>query len=629
MIRLTGANFFHKVNPVKRSVRDDYPEEQDENPLRGNWALKADYMLSVIGFTVGLGNLWRFPYLVYKNGGGAFLIPYAIMMTFAGFPLVFLESALGQFTSLGPLDVWKVVPILQGVGFMSLTMAIIQAIYYNAIIGYGFYYLFSSFQFPLPWADCSSVWGPNETCRMEWELLCNVSLPTGGYIIIKNKTCENPITSKSSSEIYWDEQVLHRSPSISHTGRLISNLVLCLFLAWILIFVTVARGIKHSGKVAYFLVTYPYLGLILLLIRGATLEGANYGVQFYIGGNSNISKLADIQVWKDAASQTFFSLSAALGGLMSLSSYNIFHNDCYSDSITICVIDSLSSILAGFAIFTVLGHLAHDIQIPISHVTYSGFGLAFIICPEAIFHLPFSPIWSIIFFSTFIILGLTSEIVLVEVIITTLEDKFPKMLRTKRMQVSAGVCIVLFFSGLLLATQAGIYWINLLDEFCSGWGLPIIALFELIGINWIYGVNNFISDIEMMCGVKCILFRYWWKACWVLITPGILTLMLVWSTVFPTGMTYGSIAYPLWSSLIGCLVIIFCFVWIPIIAILEVKFAEGSNFLQRFRSSFKPAADWGPFLKQHRTKRYELQEDPKMSRLRALIGKVFDVKSRN
>ncbi|XP_051878247.1 sodium- and chloride-dependent neutral and basic amino acid transporter B(0+)-like [Pristis pectinata] len=375
---------------------DEYFEPKDENLVRGNWSLKADYMLSVVGFTLGLGNLWRFPYLAYKNGGGAFLIPYTIMMAIAGVPLVFLESALGQSSSLGPLKVWKVDPILQGLGVLSVILSILQTIYYNIIISCNLFYLFSSFHSFLPWADCFSWWGRNESCAK-------------GNVLT---SCAQIIT-KSASEVYWDEKVLRRSSSIDHIGKLNWDLALCLLLAWLMVFVAVSKGIKSSGKVVYFTMTFPYFGLILLLIQGATLDGADKGIDFYFGSHSDFSKLADAEVWKDAATQTFYSLSVSLGGLMALSSYNKFHNDCYTDAISICIIDDATSVFAGLAIFSILGHLTHDTNVPVSEVTHSGFGLAFIICPEALPHLPISPFRSIIFFCTLIALGLSSQSVLV------------------------------------------------------------------------------------------------------------------------------------------------------------------------------------------------------------------------
>ncbi|GCC17068.1 hypothetical protein chiPu_0021485 [Chiloscyllium punctatum] len=131
----------------------------DENVERGNWSSKTDYLLSMIGYAVGLGNIWRFPYLAYRNGGGVFLILYLLFLALVGIPLIFLECFLGQFASLGPIGVWEAVPIFQGV-----RIAMVLLITIANIIAYSLYYLFASFQSPLPWADCFSWWGLEETC---------------------------------------------------------------------------------------------------------------------------------------------------------------------------------------------------------------------------------------------------------------------------------------------------------------------------------------------------------------------------------------------------------------------------------------------------------------------------------
>ncbi|KAI8515178.1 Sodium- and chloride-dependent glycine transporter 2 [Branchiostoma belcheri] len=133
-------------------------DDGDENKERGNWSNKLDFILSCVGYAVGLGNVWRFPYLAYQNGGGAFLVPYTIMLACAGLPIFFLELAYGQFSSQGPVGVWKAIPLLQGVGVCMVCVSFLVGIYYNVIIAYALFYLFASFTSYLPWTDCNNPW---------------------------------------------------------------------------------------------------------------------------------------------------------------------------------------------------------------------------------------------------------------------------------------------------------------------------------------------------------------------------------------------------------------------------------------------------------------------------------------
>ncbi|XP_078068167.1 sodium- and chloride-dependent neutral and basic amino acid transporter B(0+)-like [Mustelus asterias] len=597
-------------------VTNEHVDENDENVDRGNWSSKADYLLSLIGYAVGLGNVWRFPYLAYKNGGGAFLIPYIIMLAFAGLPLFFLECSFGQFASLGPVGVWKSVPIFQGVGITMVLVSTLVGIYYNCIIAYSLYYLFASFQSPLPWADCFSWWGADETCsRSPKDPLCNLTLGDGHFEIVNttwlhgnNETCPNGseiyLPHQGPSEQYWDKVTLRRSSSIDETGEVVWYLALCLFLTWTIVGVAISKGIKSSGKVVYFTATFPYVVLSILLVRGATLEGAYKGIEYYIGTQSNITKLRDAEVWKDAATQIFFSVSVAWGGLTALSSYNKFHNNCYTDAIIVCIINCSTSVFAGFAIFSVLGHMAHVQNKPVPEVAKSGFGLAFIAYPEALAHLPVAPLWSILFFIMLVTLGLDSQFAIIETIVTTLLDQFPHYRRSKRIFVTSGVCLTLFFFGLVCVTRAGIYWINLIDHFTAGWGLLVTAVMELIGLSWMYGTNRFIKDIEMMIGEKNWLFWLWWRACWLIISPVLLLVILIWSLATFGSPTYGPDEYPVWATALGWFMIIFCIIWIPIIAIMKIVQAKGSNLWQKIVAASKPTADWGPYLKQHRGGRY-------------------------
>ncbi|XP_053724373.1 sodium- and chloride-dependent neutral and basic amino acid transporter B(0+)-like isoform X1 [Synchiropus splendidus] len=584
--------------------QDPHVGEGDENQERGNWTNKREYLLSTIGYAVGLGNIWRFPYLAYKNGGGAFLIPYFVMLVVAGIPLFFLESALGQFCSQGPINVWRAAPIMQGAGVSMVMVTLIVSIYYNVIIAYSIYYMFASFQSPLPWASCSAWSGSN--CSVTPAVYCNIS-----GVLVSNLTQEN-ITScptiltapiQSPSEEYWDEVALQRSSSLDETGPVVWHLALCLLLSTVICAAALIKGIKSSGKVVYFTATFPYVVILILLIRGVTLEGARDGIEFYIGSQSNLTKLGDAQVWKDAATQTFYSLSIGWGGVMTLASYNNFHNNVFKDAFVVTLTNAGTSVLAGFAIFSILGHMAFIYQTPIEKVVKDGFGLAFIAYPDALSKLPISPLWSVLFFFMLLTVGLDSQFAGIEVITTCMIDAAPKIFKSKRAILSIVTSVFLYLLGLPCVTQAGIYWVTLIDQFVATWVLLVLALLEIIGIIYIYGGNRFIGDMEMMLGQKSFCFWLWWRACWFVISPCLIAVILVWSLLTFTPPSYGSVQYPMWGQALGWCMIVFVLLWIPLFVVLNMLKAKGTVW-NRLKSLCLPSEDWHPYLEIHRGEKY-------------------------
>nr|XP_056715889.1 sodium- and chloride-dependent neutral and basic amino acid transporter B(0+) [Euleptes europaea] len=599
---------------------ENIADKDDENTDRGNWSSKTDYLLSMVGYAVGLGNVWRFPYLTYQNGGGAFLIPYTIMLALAGLPLFFMECSLGQFASLGPISIWRILPLLQGVGVTMVMISTFVTIYYNVIIGYSLYYLFASFRSVLPWADCDPEWADELCSKTPIVRSCNTTEKDGtivhanySWVQSQNLTCLNGtsqfVNTQVPSEQYWNKKALQRSSGLGETGDVVWYLALCLLLSWLIVGAALFKGIKSSGKVVYFTAIFPYVILIVLLVRGATLEGAQEGIEYYIGRQSNFTKLMEAEVWKDAATQIFFSLSVAWGGLVALSSYNKFHNNCYSDAIFVCVTNCLTSVFAGFAIFSILGHMAFMADKKVSEVVDSGFDLAFVAYPEALSKLPVAPLWSFLFFFMLLLLGLDSQFATIETITTTIQDLYPQVMKKMRIPVTMGLCLLLFLLGLVCVTQAGIYWVNLVDHFCAGWGILFAAVLELVGICWIYGGNRFIQDVEMMIGKKSFWFWLWWRSCWFFITPLLLLAILVWSLVTFESPSYGSIEYPSWGSAIGWCMIMFCLIWIPIVAVYHIIKSKG-NLWRRIVTCCKPADTWGPALACHRGERYSHMIDP-------------------
>ncbi|XP_012412447.2 sodium- and chloride-dependent glycine transporter 2 [Trichechus manatus latirostris] len=529
-------------------------EQGDENKARGNWSSKLDFILSMVGYAVGLGNVWRFPYLAFQNGGGAFLIPYLMMLALAGLPIFFLEVSLGQFASQGPVSVWKAIPALQGCGIAMLIISVLIAIYYNVIICYTLFYLFASFVSVLPWGSCNNPWNTPE-CKDKTKLL-----------LAGQRFVGRPFTIMQSLD----------------SG--------CPFV--------------QVHKVVYFTATFPYVVLVILLIRGVTLPGAGAGIWYFI--TPKWEKLTDATVWKDAATQIFFSLSAAWGGLITLSSYNKFHNNCYRDTLIVTCTNSATSIFAGFVIFSVIGFMANERKVNIENVADQGPGIAFVVYPEALTRLPLSPFWAIIFFLMLLTLGLDTMFATIETIVTSISDEFPKYLRTHKPVFTLGCCICFFIFGFPMITQGGIYMFQLVDTYAASYALVIIAIFELVGISYVYGLQRFCEDIEMMIGFQPNIF---WKVCWAFVTPTILTFILCFSFYQWEPMTYGSYRYPNWSMVLGWLMLACSVIWIPVMFVIKMYLAPG-RFIERLKLVCSPQPDWGPFLAQHRGERYKNMIDP-------------------
>lgn len=302
-----------------------------------------------------------------------------------------------------------------------------------------------------------------------------VQLPTEQYLdnyMFKKKKFEN---GKLIEDFNMD-----------NFGSVQWDLTLAYIAAWIIVFLSLCKGVKSSGKVVYFTALFPYLVLIILLVRGVTLDGAKDGIEWYIA-KVKTEKLEDSVVWKDAAVQIFFSLSAAWGGLICLASYNRFHNDCLRDTLIVSIGNCLTSFFAGFVIFSFLGFLAKEMEQEVEDVASSGIGLAFTVYTFAVTKMPVEGLWAVLFFLMLITLGLDSEFALIETVTTSIIDQWETALRPKKTWVILLTCFVLFLFGLPLCCNAGAHMLQLVDTFAGGWNVMLIALCECLGIIYVYG----------------------------------------------------------------------------------------------------------------------------------------------
>ncbi|XP_032730798.1 sodium- and chloride-dependent betaine transporter isoform X8 [Lontra canadensis] len=450
-------------------------EGEDQVKHRGQWTNKMEFVLSVAGEIIGLGNVWRFPYLCYKNGGGAFFIPYFIFFFTCGIPVFFLEVALGQYTSQGSVTAWrKICPLLQGIGLASVVIESYLNIYYIVILAWALFYLFSSFTSELPWTTCTNSWN-TEHCM-------DFLNRSGARTATPSENFTSPVME------FWERRVLGITSGIHDLGALRWELALCLLLAWVICYFCIWKGVKTTGKVVYFTATFPYLMLIILLIRGVTLPGASEGIIYYL--KPDLLRLKDPQVWMDAGTQIFFSFAICQGCLTALGSYNKYHNNCYRDCIALCFLNSTTSFVAGFVVFSILGFMAQEQGVPISEVAESGPGLAFIAFPKAVTMMPLSQLWSCLFFIMLIFLGLDSQFVCVECLVTASVDMFPSQLRKsgRRELLILAIAVVCYLIGLFLVTEGGMYIFQLFDYYASsGICLLFLAVFEVICVSWVYG----------------------------------------------------------------------------------------------------------------------------------------------
>ncbi|XP_052280879.1 sodium- and chloride-dependent glycine transporter 1-like isoform X2 [Dreissena polymorpha] len=533
----------------------------DENTERGNWTGRFEYLLSMLGYAVGLGNVWRFPNLCYKYGGGAFLIPYVLFMTFVGIPLFYMESALGQFTSSGPTTCWQFAPLLQDCRdrLRDVTCDGIDDVRYD-----------------------------NGTCYLN----------DGNFTGIWNYTAFKNVTGReriAPSREYWETYVLRKSDRIEDAERPQWRLVLCLLFSWSLVFLCLARGIKSAGKIVYFTAIFPYIILVILFFRGVTLKDAGKGIAFYI--TPEFKKLGDIAVWKAAAIQIFFSLGPCYGGIVALSSYNRFHNNIYRDALIVSLGNCLTSVFGGFVIFAFVGHMAGQLNVPVEHVADEGPGLAFVVYPDAVQSLPAPAFWSVIFFFMLVTLGIDTQFASVEALLTGLLDLFPGY-RPHKTKAIFAICGGMFLLGLPFTTRSGIYWVTLVDYYGAAWSVLLTGLIEVIAISYCYGIRRFCADLETMIGP----WRTWfWCICWTFITPAGTLFILLFAWIDYKPVTYASYHYPAWAETLGWFLSFTAISAVPLVAVYKVTtYRKDIPIIQRVKQLLVPARDWGPALVQHR-----------------------------
>lgn len=577
-------------------------------PERGQWSGRFDFLLASLGTAVGLGNVWRFPYLCYRNGGGAFLVPYVIMVFMVGLPVFLVELTIGQFAALSPLIIFRnIAPIFRGIGIAQIFCAVFVAIYYNMIIAWTLFYFFECFRKEVPWQYCDNSFNTNNCFDDRNFKRCKSDNINNTFF---NRTCFNETTSTfynysdipqdkriSAPEEYFNLYALGKSEGLHDIGNLRWQLVCSLLGAWVIVVCCLIKGIKTSGRVVYFTATFPYVILLILFFRGVTLDGALEGIKFYI--IPNFSKLGDIGVWEDATIQVFYSFSIAGGSMITYASYNRFHNNLIKDTLIIGIGDMLTSIFSGFVVFSVLGFMAHQLETTVEDVVESGTGLAFIVYPDGITRMPLSILWGLLFFFMLFLLGIDSQFAMVETIITFAFDLLPNT-RTRKPLVVICIGTVLFLFGLPLCTNGGVYILEVIDAYAAGWPFMFVGLLECLVIAYVYGIENFLDDLKEMTG--------WSPGLWIrshlmtvimTVSPLLIAFILLLTWVKFEPLKLGNYVFPPAGNAIGWILALIPILCIPTAAVWELYKHRDIPIIQRLKFLTKPTSEWRANARRH------------------------------
>ncbi len=408
---------------------------------RERWSNHFGFLIAAVGSAIGLGNIWRFSYMAYEYGGGAFLIPYVIALVTAGIPLLILEFAIGhERIGSAPLAFAKLSRHGEWLGWWAVIFVMFGIeLYYTTVISWTANYFVISLS--LGWGD-----DPNNYFFNEFLAISAGPLEIGGV----------------------------RMP-------ILAGLVVVWVLNWAILYRGVRRGVELANRIFM-----PLLFVLtaVLVAWSLTLEGAMVGIKAYL--TPDFTKLKGTQVWIDAYSQIFFTLSLGFGIMIAYASYLPRKTNITRSALLVGFINSGYSLFAGFAVFAVLGFMATSQGQPISEVVSQSIGLAFVVYPKAVSLMPGGNVFGAIFFLCLFVAGMSSSISILEAFASAVVDKF-NISRKKTVTV---LSIVGFLGSIIFATKGGLYWLDIVDHVLTHYGLVAVGVLECVLVGWLFSLDT-------------------------------------------------------------------------------------------------------------------------------------------
>jgi NSS family neurotransmitter:Na+ symporter len=481
--------------------------------VREQWRSQVGFLLAAVGSAIGLGNIWRFSYMAYANGGGAFLIPYAVALFTAGIPLLLLEFALGhERIGSAPVACAKASKNWEWLGWWAVVFVMFGIeLYYMVIIAWCLDFFVLSFKLG---------WGADPNA-------------------------------------FFFKSFLGLSVSPGHIGgirtAIFAALIAIWFANWFIVYRGVSKGIEAANKIFM-----PLLFILtaVLVFWAINLKGAGLGIKAYL--TPDFSKLNNPKVWIDAYSQIFFTLSLGFGIMIAYASYLPRKAEITKNAYLTAFINCGYSLFAGFAVFSVLGFMAATQGKPLAKVVSQSIGLAFVAYPKAVSLMPAGNFFGAIFFLCLVMAGLSSSVSILEAFVSAMVDKFGYA----RKRVVTITAVLGFFGSIIFTTQGGLYWLDIVDHFVTHYGLVVVGILESILVGWFFGTHILRSHINRVSSMRVGL---WWDVLVKYFIPLVLGVILVGDIYHEVTKPYGGYS---WAAVIGIGVD-----WMLLTVILAVAFA--------------------------------------------------------
>ena len=445
---------------------------------RESWSARSGFILAAIGSAVGLGNIWRFPYVSYENGGGAFFIPYLVALLTAGFPLLFLDYVTGQkYRGAPPTAYRRMVKSAEGVGWWQVLVCTVIGIYYASVLSWAGQYTLYSF---------SQAWGED-------------------------------------TEGFFFNHYLQNGSGLDFT--FVPSLFVGILIVWaVALFIMyggIRKGVELANKIFIPLLMVMF---VIMVIQAVRLPGAAEGLNTFF--TPNWTAMADPKVWLAAYGHVFFSMSIGFGIMVTYSSYLKRNANLTGSGLVVGFANSSFEILAGIGIFSVLGFMAAASGKPVAEVVSGGIGLAFVAFPKIISSMgEAGTIIGVLFFASLFVAGLTSMVSIIQVPISAVEDKFGWS-HKKAVTVVGGISALISLA--LFSTKTAITFVDVIDHFANNIGVVFGAVLSIIWVTWL---NRGLLDklIRHINGISSFKVGKGWAFMLTVITPISLIIALLLS----------------------------------------------------------------------------------------------------